>query len=57
MQLQFYVYILICSDGSYYVGHCRDVDHRVRLHNAGQGAKHTRDHCPVTLAYTEAFST
>lgn len=32
----FYVYILRCSDGSYYVGSTSDVDARVRAHNSGK---------------------
>jgi predicted GIY-YIG superfamily endonuclease len=32
------VYIVRCSDDSYYVGHTNDVRCRIKQHNAGQGA-------------------
>ena len=49
----FYVYILRCADGSYYVGHTNDLDSRVRTHNDGRGATWTRCRRPVRLVYTE----
>jgi predicted GIY-YIG superfamily endonuclease len=53
----YFVHILRCADDSYYVGHCIDVAHRLSLHNNGEGAKHTREHRPVVLVYTEEFRT
>lgn len=54
----FYVYILQCADGSYYVGSTSDVDARVKEHNEGKlGACYTFLRRPVTLAYTESFIT
>ncbi len=49
----FFVYILQCSDGSYYVGHAEDLHKRVDAHNRGQAAAHTRSRRPVTLVYSE----
>ncbi|MCZ7582404.1 MAG: GIY-YIG nuclease family protein [Deltaproteobacteria bacterium] len=49
----FYVYILRCSDGSYYVGSTSDVEQRVQAHNDGKAANFTRLRRPVVLAYTE----
>ena len=37
-----FVYILQCNDGSYYVGIATDVEDRVREHNAGQGSAFTK---------------
>ena len=48
-----FVYILRCSDNSYYVGITADVSCRVALHNSGKGSLHTRLHRPVTLVYQE----
>lgn len=50
-----YVYILECSDGSYYTGSTIDIDFRIDQHNNGQGANHTKKHLPVKLVYLEQF--
>ncbi len=56
---QWYVYLLRCADGSLYAGVTTDVARRVREHNGegakGKGAKYTKAHGPVTLAYQEAI--
>jgi predicted GIY-YIG superfamily endonuclease len=54
---RFFVYILRCSDGSFYVGHCNDVTQRVAAHNSGRGAVWTSCRIPVALAYQEPFAT
>jgi putative endonuclease len=51
----YHVYILHCSDDSFYVGSARDLDARVEAHNEGRGAAHTFKHRPVRLVYSEAF--
>ena len=48
-----FVYIVECSDGSFYTGWAKDVTARVRAHNAGRGARYTRARCPVRLRYWE----
>jgi predicted GIY-YIG superfamily endonuclease len=48
-----FVYILRCSDGSYYVGHTNDVAERVERHNAGRGPAYTAARLPVELAYSQ----
>jgi predicted GIY-YIG superfamily endonuclease len=53
----FYVYILRCSDGSYYVGHSEDVSTRLKVHNAGEGAAWTARRRPVILVYQEPLTT
>jgi predicted GIY-YIG superfamily endonuclease len=52
-----YIYILRCSDASYYIGHTTNVEARVRAHNMGLGAAHTDKRLPVKLIYTEAHPT
>jgi len=53
----YYVYILICSDGSYYIGHAADLEARVQAHNSGRGAAYTYKHRPVRLVYAELHPT
>jgi len=48
-----FVYILSCSNGSYYTGITTNLATRVAKHNAGTGAKYTNIHRPVVLAYSE----
>lgn len=48
-----YVYMVRCSDGSYYSGWSTDPVKRVRTHNSGRGARYTRSRLPVELVYTE----
>ncbi len=48
-----YVYILQCSDNTFYSGFTFDVEKRVAAHNAKKGAKYTRGRVPVTLVYKE----
>lgn len=52
-----YTYILECSDGTYYTGWTNDLEKRVKMHNAGKGAKYTKPRRPVVLAYYETFQT
>lgn len=51
----FFVYIVRCADGSLYTGLAADVQRRVREHNAGRGARYTRQRSPVTLVYSEVL--
>lgn len=51
-----YVYVVECSDGTYYTGYTTDVERRVAEHNAGTGAKYTRGRRPVELVHVEAFA-
>ena len=52
------VYMVRCRDGSLYTGITTDIRRRIHEHNTGTGgAKYTRGRRPVTLVYTESFST
>jgi len=53
----FFVYILRCSDGSFYVGHSENVEERVVAHNNGRGAVWTTCRRPVRLVYRETCAT
>ncbi|MCL2642756.1 MAG: GIY-YIG nuclease family protein [Candidatus Bathyarchaeota archaeon] len=49
----FYVYVLLCCDGSFYTGYTKDVATRLRLHQIGRGARYTKSHKPQKLVYFE----
>lgn len=53
----FYMYVVECSDGSWYTGYTTDVDARVAAHNAGRGARYTRTRGPVRLVAAARFAT
>ncbi|HLA19013.1 MAG TPA: GIY-YIG nuclease family protein [Dehalococcoidia bacterium] len=55
--MSFFVYILRCSDGSYYVGHTDDLEPRLAAHERGEIAGYTRKRRPVRLAFAEEFGT
>ena len=48
-----YVYILECSDSSFYTGHTHDLKERLLRHNSGRGASHTAARLPVKLLWSE----
>ena len=50
-----YVYILECSDGSFYTGSTIDLDKRFTEHNDAIGANHTKKRLPVKLVYAEHY--
>ena len=50
-----HVYILECSDGSYYVGSTRDLQRRLTEHGSGIGAVYTRTRLPVVLVFAEEY--
>lgn len=52
-----YVYIVKCSDGTYYTGYTNHIKKRINAHNQGKGAKYTRGRRPVTLKYVETYDT
>jgi putative endonuclease len=51
--MAYFCYILECSDGTFYTGWSTDPERRERQHNAGRGARYTRDRRPVRLVYVE----
>lgn len=50
-----YVYIVKCSDGTYYTGYTNDLEKRLFAHNAGKGAKYTKNRIPVEVVYFEEY--
>lgn len=54
--LVWFVYIVECSDGTYYTGITTDIERRVAQHSAGMGAKYTRSRSPVRLVAKRCVS-
>ncbi len=52
-----YVYILRCSDNSFYVGSTQNLLDRIQAHDAGRGSTYTSRRRPVRLMYKEVFKT
>lgn len=53
----FWVYMVLCSDASYYTGITNDVERRVYEHNGGiDRHSYTYTRRPVTLSYSAEFS-
>jgi putative endonuclease len=50
-----FMYILQCSDGSYYTGSTNDLELRIAQHQSGIGSRHTSLRLPVELVYVEEF--
>jgi putative endonuclease len=54
----FFVYLLECADGTYYVGCTNNLEKRLHEHNfAKNGAHYTKIRRPVVLKYQEEFAT
>ncbi len=52
---RYFVYIVKCKGGTYYIGFTPDIDRRIKLHNSGRGAKYTRDRRPVRLVWRKEY--
>jgi len=54
---QYYVYMLKCSDNSYYTGFTNDMERRITEHNSGMTkGTYTSTRLPVTLVWLETFT-
>jgi predicted GIY-YIG superfamily endonuclease len=51
----FYIYILKCSDGSYYTGHTDNLENRISEHQSGRHLGYTSSRLPVQLVFSELF--
>lgn len=52
-EINYFVYILLCADGTLYTGIARDLELRILKHQSGKGAKYVRARLPVRLIYSE----
>ena len=55
--MAYHVCIRRCSDGSYYVGHTNDLEHRLAAHERGAIEGYTLSRRPVELVFSDQFST
>ncbi len=55
MKPMWFVYVLLCVDGSFYTGITTDVEMRFQSHVSGKGAKYTRSHPPIKILHQESF--
>ncbi|OGX15761.1 MAG: tRNA (N6-isopentenyl adenosine(37)-C2)-methylthiotransferase MiaB [Omnitrophica WOR_2 bacterium RBG_13_41_10] len=55
---KFYVYIVECSDGTYYTGYTNDLERRINEHNnsCGRGAKYLKGKTPLKLVYVKEYN-
>ncbi|MEI7816287.1 MAG: GIY-YIG nuclease family protein [Desulfuromonadales bacterium] len=51
--MTWHVYIIICSDQSFYTGITTDIERRFRQHAEGRGAKYFRGRQPLQVVYRE----
>ena len=56
-QYPYFVYILLCVDGSYYTGYSNDPAERFGEHLSGRGARYTRMHRPTGIVYLQGHKT
>lgn len=52
-----FVYLVRCSDRTYYCGVTNNKKKRLAAHNAGTGAKYTRSRRPVVLVWSRRCRT
>jgi len=50
------MYMLRCSDNTFYVGSTWDVERRLAQHEQGEAANYTRSRRPVALVYVEEYT-
>jgi predicted GIY-YIG superfamily endonuclease len=55
MSKTYWVYILECSDGSYYTGSTSDIETRISQHQVGACPGYTRKRRPVKLVFSDYF--
>lgn len=51
--MSWFVYILLCEDGSLYTGSTNNLEKRLEAHNSGKGGSYTRSHKPLKQIYYE----
>ena len=55
--MSFWVYILRCSDGSYYTGHTDNLETRIVQHKTRAYTGYTATRLPVTIVFSQPFPT
>ena len=54
---RFFVYMLRCADGSYYLGHTDELERRLGQHHGGEIEGYTSARRPVSLVWSADFET
>lgn len=54
--MEWIVYILKCSDGSFYTGITNNIKKRLEMHISGNGSKYLRGRLPIKLIYKESLA-
>ncbi|MEK7592626.1 MAG: GIY-YIG nuclease family protein [Patescibacteria group bacterium] len=52
-----FIYILLCADGSFYTGASNNPEQRFLDHKNGKGGKYTRSHKVIKILHIEQFNT
>ena len=53
----FHLYILKCSDGSYYTGHTDNIEKRISEHKLGIGDSYVSSRLPIQVVFASPFNT
>ncbi len=53
MSEKWFVYILECANGSFYIGISQHVQRRLEYHQCGKGSLHAKLYRPIRLLWTE----
>ena len=53
----FFVYILKCSDNSYYVGHTDNIEKRISEHQCNEYTCYTSKRLPIEVVFVQPFAT
>ena len=53
----YYTYLLLTENNTLYCGYTNDLEKRFNAHISGKGAKYTKSHKPVKIAYSAEFET
>ena len=57
MAKEYYVYILLTENDTFYCGYTDDINKRFDAHKSGKGAKYTRANKPIKIIYQKALKT
>ena len=51
-----FVYVLLCKDGTFYTGITNNLEKRFSEHKSGKGGRYTRSHEPLKMIYSEQLA-
>ena len=51
----YFIYAILCNDGSVYIGHTQDLQIRWSEHRDGRGSDHTKKHRPLKIIHYEKY--